>query len=449
MRRPCLVSLSLVLAAGGCNAFPAGASAQSPAGAGAGIGTGETSQRIREAEAALEQQDYKTAEAKLKALLTAGPAQAKDGRVLYDLGFAEERNGEAAEAAKSYAASAAALPGFAEPRIALGLLDARSGRSEAAHRELMEAVKLPTAAPYLRARALRALAHLDEGSQPAAAREELLEALKLTPETPDDVLMGAELAERADDPSDAEAAYRRALTLQPGDVDATAGLAHVLQQQNQTAEADALLSAGLKDHPNDPRLVAEAASLYAAEGKADQAIPLIEQLRATHPSLAADPVTTRLLAQLYTVTGKDAEAESLYTTLVAASPSDPSLLDDLGTAQVRLGQYAAAEPNLAKAVALREAFHDDTAWALAEAHLAFAASKNHDPGGTLQALAARATVLPNSPSSLFLEATAYDTLHRSKEAAQAYRGFLAMAQGKFPDQEFQARHRLIALEHTR
>jgi hypothetical protein len=67
----------------------------------------------------------------------------------------------------------------------------------------------------------------------------------------------------------------------------------------------------------------------------------------------------------------------------------------------------------------------------------------------LQALAARATVLPNSPSSLFLEATSYDTLRENKEAAKAYRAFLAVANGKYPDQEFQARHRLVALDAMR
>jgi Flp pilus assembly protein TadD len=406
-------------------------------------------QQIRDAESALELQDYKRAEATLKALVTSSPAQARDARVLYDLGFAEERNGEDDAAAKSYAASATALPRFAEPRIALGLLDARAGRVEAARRELLEAAKLPQAAPYLRARALRALAHLDEASQPVAARAELLQALKLTPETPEDVVMGAELAERDGDPADAETAYRRALTLTPGDLDATAGLAHVLQQQGRTADADALLSPALKLHPNDPRLVAEAATLDAAEGKAAQAIPLIEQLRAASPALAADPVATRLLARLYDASGDFANAEKLYTALAAAHPHDPTLWDDLGSAQVRQGEYAAAEASLTQAVALRPAFQDDKAWAEAEAGLAFAATKNGDPKVALQALAARATVLANSPSSLFLQATAYDSLHQSKQAEQTYRAFLAVANGKFPDQEFQARHRLVTLEHER
>ena len=404
------------------------------------------SQQIREAESALEKQDYKGAEAKLRALAAANP---KDGRVLYDLGFAEERNGEEADAAKAYAASAVALPEFAEPRIALGLLDARTGRSEAARGELLEVANLSTAAPALRARALRALAHLDETSKPEVAREELLAALKLSAETPDDVLTGAELAEGAGNAADAEAAYRRALALLPGDIDATAGLVHVLQQQGKLADADGVLSKGLKAHPKDARLVAQATTLYAAEGKEGEAIQLLEQLRASDPKIATDPDTTQLLAQLYTVHGQDADAERLYATLLTASPKDPVLLDALGSAQVKQGHDAEAEATLMKAVGLRTEFHDEKAWGEAAGHLAFAASKNHDPKTCLQALADRATVLPNSPTSLFLEATAYDTLHEYKEAAKAYRAFLAMANGKFPDQEFEARHRLVAVDRMR
>lgn len=400
--------------------------------------------QIREAESALEKQDYKAAEEKLKTLAAANP---KDGRIWYDLGFAEERNGEESDAAKAYAASIAALPGFAEPKVALGLLDARAGRIEAAHRELTDAANLAAAAPELRARALRALAHLDETQHPEAAREELIAALKLTPESPDDVLMAAELADRAGDAADAETTYKKALTLLPGDVDATAGLAHALQQQKKLTEADTVLTAGLKAHPNDPRLVAQATTLYAAEGKAAQAIPLLEQLRASDPKIAADPDTTQLLAQLFYISGDNVAAEKLYTELLAATPNDPVLLDALGSAQVKQGHDAAAEATLEKAVALRAGFHDDQAWGEAEGHLAFAASKNHDPQVCLDALDARSTVLPNSPTSLFLEATAHDTLHQIKPAIAAYKAFLVLAGDKFPDQTFEAQHRIIALEH--
>jgi Flp pilus assembly protein TadD len=404
------------------------------------------SEQISDAESALEKQDYKTAEAKLKVLAAANP---KDGRVQYDLGFAEERNGEEADAAKAYAASIAAIPDFAEPKVALGLLDARTGKLEAAHAELMDAAKLTAATPALRARALRVLAHLDETGNPAAAQEELLAALKLSPENPDDVLMSAELADRAGDAEDAVTAYRRALNLLPGDVDATAGLAHALQKAGKLAEADTVLSAGLKAHPQDAQLVAQAASLYAAEGKTADAIPLLEQLRASNPKIAADTDTTRLLAQLYYVNGDNVAAEKLYTQLLAATPNDPVLLDALGSAQVKQGHDAEAEATFVKAVKLRDAFHDDQAWGEAESHLAFAASKNNDPRTCLAALDARSTVLPNSPTSLFLQATAHDTLHQNKDAIAAYKAFLALAGDKFPDQKFQAQHRIIALQNVR
>jgi tetratricopeptide (TPR) repeat protein len=327
------------------------------------------SDAIREAESSLEKQDYKAAEAKLKVLVATDP---KDGRAQYDLGFAEERNGEEADAAKAYAAAIAAMPEFAEPKVALGLLEARSGHIEEAHKQLTDAAMMQTAAPELRGRALRALAHLDETSNPAAAREELLAALKLTPETPEDVLMGAELADREGDAADAIPAYQRALKLMPGDLDATAGLAHALQHEGKLAEADAVLTAARKEHPNDVRLIAQAASLYAAEGKAAEAIPLLEQLRASDAKLAADPDMTRLLAQLEYMNGDHAKAEQMYKQLLAANPNDPMLLDALGSAQVKQGKDAEAEATFVKAVKLRAAFHDDQAWGEAEGHLAFA-----------------------------------------------------------------------------
>jgi tetratricopeptide (TPR) repeat protein len=403
------------------------------------------SEQVREAESSLEKQDFKTAETKLKALAAEDP---KDGRVQYDLGFAEERNGEEADAAKAYEAAIKAIPEFAEPRAALGLMEARAGQIEAAHKQLTDAAMIQTAVPEIRGRALRALAHLDETSHPDAAREELLAALKLTPETPDDVLMGAELADRAGDSDDAIPAYQRALTLMPDDLDATAGLAHALQHVGKLAEADAVLANALKAHPNDVRLVAQAASLYAAQGKAAEAIPLLVQLRASDPKLAADPDTTQLLAQLEYVNGDNAAAETLYAQLVAASPNDPLLLDSLGSALVKQGKDAEAEATLVKAVKLRTAFHDDQLWGEAEGHLAFAASKNNDPQTCLAALDARSTVLPNSPTSLFLQATALDKLHQNKQAIAAYKAFLTLAGDKFPDQTFEAQHRIIALNHV-
>jgi tetratricopeptide (TPR) repeat protein len=405
--------------------------------------------QIRSAESALESGDYAAAITALKPLAAAQP---KNAHILYDLGFAQEHTDDDTAAAASYRASIAADPSLAEAQLALGLLDARNGRLDAAHHELEAAGNLSGANPAFRARALRSLAVLDEHANPDASRDELLEALKLTPETPADTLLSARLAEHAQAYPEAEAAYRRLLAATPNDPEATAGLAHVLAAQHtdaKTAEAEAILTAALKTTPADPRLLSQLAAVYGAEGKPEQAIPMIEQLRSSDSGAAANPAITRLLAHLYTLTGDDAKAEPLFRSLVAQNPRDPTLLDDLASTLVEQQNFAEAQALLTKAVAMRSGFPSDSVWGEAAGHLAFAASRNHDPQLTLQALTERATVLPNSPAALFLEATAHDALHQYKDAERAYRAFLALAGDKYPDQEFQARHRLIALEHER
>ena len=55
----------------------------------------------------------------------------------------------------------------------------------------------------------------------------------------------------------------------------------------------------------------------------------------------------------------------------------------------------------------------------------------------------------HSRPSYFLRATAYDHLRDKKRAMQNYHDFLNAANGKFPDQEWQARQRLKAIEQMR
>jgi hypothetical protein len=73
----------------------------------------------------------------------------------------------------------------------------------------------------------------------------------------------------------------------------------------------------------------------------------------------------------------------------------------------------------------------------------------HQPTITLKALSARSKYLPETPIIDFLYATAYDTLRDKKQAVAYYHRFLETAQGKFPDQEWQARQRLALMEKTK
>ena len=404
------------------------------------------SSRLQAAETALEKNDFATAIPLLNALTVERP---KDAQIAYDLGYAEERSGDEAGATRAYSQAADLAPTMAEPKLALGLMDARGGRAEKAHGELQAAATLDSAPPELRGRAFRALAALDEKAHPETARDELLEAVKLTGETPEDIALSARLATHAGDSADAELAYRRTIATDPGNAAAVSSLAVLLAKEGKNDEAETLLEGALKGHANDPQIVSQLAAVYGQSGKTAEGIALLTQARAADPQFAANPAATRMLARIESLAGQDADSAQLYARLVSKDAQDPMLLDEYGGQLVKLQRFPEAQVVFTKALLNRSSFPTPQDWAETESHLAFAASRNHDPKLALQALAQRATVLPNSPSSLFLQAISYDALHQNGEAVKAYRSFLAVANGKYPDQEFQARHRLVAFEHTK
>ena len=130
-------------------------------------------------------------------------------------------------------------------------------------------------------------------------------------------------------------------------------------------------------------------------------------------------------------------------------PYDTASVNDRGRVLFHLQRYAEAQAILSRIVAQPTLFPNPAALGDAAGHLAFAASENNDPAGALRAIAVRATVLPNSPAILFVAAISYDRLHQPKPASEAYRAFLAASNGANPDQEFEARHRLVTLEHMK
>ncbi|MGB7987423.1 MAG: tetratricopeptide repeat protein, partial [Terracidiphilus sp.] len=319
-----------------------------------------------------------------------------------------------------------------------GLLLARQGKLAEASPELAAATQLDpgVAGAVGKARAWRALAQIDRENDPTKASSDLLEALKLSPETPVDTLLAAELAEKVNQPGAAEAAYRRVLAADPKSAPANAGLAHLLIAQKKYAEAETLLRGALEKAPEDEALTAQLATVLAAEDKAE-ALPLLQKLHTAHPK---DAAVTRMLAEVLDDAGGFAEADKLYQILLAITPNDADLLVAHGEDLTRQQNFAEAFAVFDKATRLDAANADG--WA----GLAFAASRTNRPEVTLHALIMRSKYLPEVPSTYFLWATAYDTLHRKTEAAAYYHHFLDAAAGKYPNQEWQARQRLLLLE---
>jgi len=417
------------------DASSSGGAASSPASSSAAPASSPLPAEVTAAESAIAASDWKTAEAKLDVYLAAHPT---DARALFDAGYVADAQNRNDDAASLYRRAVAADPKSFEAHISLGLLLARQNKLDEARPELLAATTLdPGAAdPTLKARAWRALARIDSNSDPASASNDLLQALKLTPETTSDTLLAAQLAEKTGQPLAAAAAYRRVLDKDPDSAPASAGLAHLLMADKRYPEAETLLRAALAKNPDDLTLTAQLATVLADQDKAE-ALPLLQKLHAAHPS---DPDVTRMLAAVLADAGDFAGSDQLLLHLLAASQDDPELLVSHAQNLVHEGEFDQAYAVFGKVTQIDPANVDG--WS----GLAFTASKTAHPDVTVHALAMRSRYLPENASTLFLWATAYDSLHQKSQAAAYYHRFLDASAGKLPNQEWQARQRLLILE---
>jgi len=390
--------------------------------------------QVADAEAAIGKSDWKTAEAKLDLWLA---GNATDARALFDAGYVADAQNRTADAEALYRRAIAADPKSFEAHISLGLLLARQGSAADARPELAVATTLDPgdAGPGVKARAWRALARIDRSTDETEASNDLLEALKISPETTDDTLLAASLADQAGELDAAEAAYRRVIAMDAKSGPANAGLAHVLIARKQYPETEAFLRTALAQSPDDPALNAQLATVLAAQDKAE-AMPLIQKLHDAHPK---DAAITRMLAAILADAGDYAGSDHYYLALLAATPGDPALLVGHGQNLVHQLRYQDAFQAFNKAAQLDPANTD--AWS----GLAFTASRTSQPEVTIHALTMRSKYLAEVPSTYFLWATAYDSLHQRVQAAAYYQHFLDASAGKFPDQEWQARQRLKLL----
>jgi predicted Zn-dependent protease len=392
------------------------------------------------AEDKIEAHDYDGARPSLLGYLQQHPA---DARALFDLGFVEDSTGQQDAAERDYGKAIAADPKQFESHAALGLLYAQTSRADKALPELQTASQLEPASHSAAAKSQvwRSLAQLQLGRDPAAAKQSLLKALQLTPgnDTPADLVLTGQIAEANDDPDDASTAYKRALAADPASAGATAGLAHLLLQQKKPDEAEPLLRAALAKHPEDAGLTAQLATALAAQGNDAEATTTLEKLHQLQPGNAD---VAGMLADTYLRSGNADKAAPLLAEAVQAAPNNAGLLTSYGQSLIYTKQFAAAIPILERAAAADP--RAEEAWG----GLAFAHSQLRQDDEVLKDLSAREKIAPDTPETLFLWATSYDNLHQMKQAAGYYERFLAAANGKYPNEEWQAKHRLVTLGHS-
>ena len=385
---------------------------------------------LADAEALLQQQQYAAAEEKLQALVA---VHAKNPQAWFDLGFAQSHLNKPQDAATAYRKAVDLAPSWFEANLNLGIALAKSGNAAAAIPVLKHAVELKPSSggDQSLGRAWLSLADVEAETAPADAIAAYDRAAALSPNDSDIYVSAGRLLEKTGNFSGAEQRFQHAAEM--GNAQGTSRLVNVLIKEKRYADAEPWLQKYIARNPQDSAARVDLARLLAAENKLPDAITVLQPASGTNPEAA------RELADLYLQNKQYALAEPLYRQLLSANPNDAQLHLGLGVSVLYQLKYAEAEQQLLQAVKLKPDYAE------AYDHLADAARENKHYALAIQSLDARARFLPETAKTYFNRATSFDHLRLIPQAVANYKKFLEVAGGRYPDQEFQARHRLIAL----
>ena len=392
-------------------------------------------EQLTAAEAAIDKKDYAAAEPLLQKVVDRQPASYV---AWFDLGFVENALGKVDESIAAYRKSIAAKPDVFESNLNLGLQLAKTGQPDA-EQFLRAATHLkPTShGAEGQYRAWLSLAETIARTKPEEALAAYQHAETFQPKEAEPHLSAGQLLEQEDNYAEAEREYRHALALDPRSTDAVTGLANIYMRGRRFPEAEEYLRKLLTVEANSAAAHIQLGRVLAAEGKTDSAIA---ELQAGVKLTPGDDAAQRDLAEVYESAGKNDLAEAAYRALLASHPNEAELHRHLGQALLRQKKFTESQQEFISAVKLKpemgEAYGD----------LAFAAGENKEYPVVIRALDARAKLLKDTPITYFMRASAYDHLRDYKNAAANFHLFLNTADGKYPDQEWQAKHRLIAIE---
>lgn len=390
--------------------------------------------QVGKAEDFIAKGDYASAEPLLK---SAAQADAKDYRAWYDLGYVYRALLRPADAIEALRKSVALKADIFESNLNLGLLLEEQGSADA-QTYLAKATTLkPESNPnHNLARAWLGLGRVLAAGKPAEALTAFAEAARLDPKQSEPHLRAAILLEKQKTYDAAEREFRQAAALDPHSSEALAGLVNVFTETRRLPEAETALRQFLQLDPQNNNAQVQLGRVLVAEGKTEEALPLLEAALKQQ----RDPAALRELAGLHAVSKQYDQAAAEYRELLQTSPNDTELHYALGTVLMNQKDLAGAQQEFIAAVNRKRDFAD------AYGNLAVVAAENKNYPLALKALDARGQYAPETAATYFLRATSFDNLRDTKNAIENYHRFLDAADGRFPDQEWQARHRLIAID---
>jgi tetratricopeptide (TPR) repeat protein len=391
---------------------------------------------IVRAESAMDRQQWPEAEAILRKLTA---ANAKNARAWFDLGYVMHAQSNYPEAILAYRGAVAAEPSSFECNLNLGMMLAHENNPDASkYLEIATHLKPTSEDPQAAlSHAWAALAQVQTAAAPKSALASWSHAVELAPNNSQDRLGFGEALEESGDVAGAEREFRKANELLPHSTEALAALSNLFMRTKRLSEAEETLRRLVSEAPQDENGHLQLGRVLSAENKDAEAGAELQK------ALALRSDDWDALRELAFVQERDKQfgaAETNYRKLLARFPNDAEVHNGLASVLLRQLKYAEAQSEFILCLRLKPD------WGETYGQLALAASGNKDYELAIKALDARRKLLPDLPSSYFLRATCYDHLHQFAEAVQNYKAFLASSNGRFPDDEWKARHRLIAIE---
>jgi len=394
----------------------------------------QSNPQLDKAEDLIAKGDYAGAEPLLTAVTTANP---KDFRAWYDLGYVYRALRRPADAIAALRKSVELKPDVFESNLNLGLLLEEQGSADATtFLSKATTLKPESNANHNLARAWLALGRVLTSTKPAEALAAFGQGARLDPQNAEPHLRSAILLEQQKSYPDAEREFKQAATLDPHSSEAMAGLVNIYMETRRLPEAETALRQFLKLDPQNNNAQVQLGRVLVAEGKTEDALPLLENALKQQN----DAVALRELAGLHALNKQYDQAAAEYRELLKVSPNNADLHYALGTVLMNRKDMPGAQQEFIAAVNAKRDFPE------AYGNLAVVAAENKNYPLALKALDTRAQYAPETPATYFLRATSFDSLHDVKNAVENYHRFLDTANGKFPDQEWQARHRLIAID---
>lgn len=227
-------------------------------------------------------------------------------------------------------------------------------------------------------------------------------------------------------------AFEKAIELDPADTSTMLELASVYERARQPAKAAALYARV----PSDPAAQERRGVLLLDAGDLPGAIEALEGARAKSPS----PAILYALATAYLRDKKPEKSLPLAAQLVQAEPANFDMRMFYGRLLRDQKRYDEAVQQFYAAVQQRK--ESPEAWNEFTAMLILL--KKYDMA--LNALEKVKSMNGETPAYFYFRAIMLDAMTQHEPALDSYQRFLAVAGGKFPDEEWKARQRVDALK---